>query len=84
MLNASLVGCSSNVATNSGTSSGVHQTMNNPLNSSTGQNPLNNSLTSIPQNIILPNNVSNSNIAIANNSAFTQPASPMDTSVYKD
>lgn len=87
MLNASLVGCSSsNVASNSG-SAGIQpsvNTLNTSISSCPGQNPLNHSLSSIPHNIVLPNNASNPNIVIANNSAFTQPASPMDTSAYKD
>lgn len=53
--------------------SNVHHTLN----------PLNSSLSS-GSSITLPTNISNPSISFASNSALTQPASPMDTSAYKE
>lgn len=80
-----LGGCGSNnsVGNLSGTQQGIGG--NNALNLTmptlgSNSNSLNSSLSS-SSNSTLP---TNSSISFAGHSAFTQPASPMDTSVYKD
>lgn len=57
----------------SSVNSNVHHTLN----------PLNLSMSS-GSSITLPANISNPSITFASNSALTQPASPMDTSAYKE
>lgn len=74
-----------------GTSSGsmhlsAHQSANplnplNPLNSSLSSNPSANTST---HSITLPTNINNPSVSFASNTGFTQPASPMDTSSYKE
>lgn len=62
-------------------------TLSTPMASAHGSNSnsLNSSSLSSSSTHTLPNtNNSNSSLSFAGHSAFTQPASPMDTSVYKD
>lgn len=47
-------------------------------------NPLNSSLSSSSSAITLPTNINNPSVSYASNVAITQPASPMDTSSYKE
>lgn len=68
-----------------GTSSGsihhnTHQS-SNPLNP---LNPLNTSSNAGSQTITLPTNINNPSVSYASSTGITQPASPMDTSIYKE
>lgn len=75
------------LGSSSGPSHHLPGNSHSPNTSAVGSNPnsLNSSLSSTSNTTLPPNvNISNSNISFGAHTSFTQPASPMDTSVCKD